>query len=86
MSNIGKDQMFDWIQDHDDEVIEAYLEGLEDSDWIDIVLEMIETHKDLKDLLYEHIASSKHMDKAQDEYMELMENECPEREDFGGDR
>ena len=86
MSNMGKDEMNDWIADHDDEVIGAYLEGLTDTDWVDIVLEMIETHKDLKALLYEHIASSKHMDKAQEEYLTTMENEGPEREDYGGDR
>lgn len=82
MSNKGKDEMNDWIADHDDQVIERYLEGLKDGDWIDLVLEMIEKHKDLKALLYEHIAGSKHMDTAQDKYMELMENEGPEREEY----
>ena len=82
MSNRTKDEMNDWIADHDDEVIERYLDGMKDGDFSSLVCDLMLEDKVFKMAVYEAIAKSKHMDKAQDEYLATMENEGPEREEY----
>jgi len=82
MSHKSREDMQDWILDHEEEVIERYLDDLSDDAMTELVIDLWQKDKEFKRALFDAVERSKHMDTAQDKYLEIMENEGPEREEY----
>lgn len=82
MSHKSREDMQDWILDHEDEVTERYLEDLSEDGMTELVIELWQTDKEFKRALFEAVQRSKYMDKANESYLEIMESEGPEREEY----
>ena len=82
MSHKSREDMQDWILDHEDEVTERYLENMSDDAMTELVIELWQTDKEFKRALFEAVQRSKYMDKANENHLEIMESEGPEREEY----
>lgn len=79
MSYIG--DIRDWVVDHDDEVIERYLENLSDREYSNLLSDLVFEDKVFKEAFHEAIMRSKHIDIAQQQYITAHENETPDHRD-----